>query len=367
MTDSLKRFFSKHLLVWAEGIQRPLPWKYIDNAYHILLSEYILQQTRARQALPYYTKFIKAFPTVRDLANADQDVVLKVWQGLGYYSRARNLHFAANQIMNDFNGRVPDNFEDLKKLKGVGDYTAAAVASFAFNRANAVVDGNVYRVLSRFFTIDEDFYSSTGKKLYTKLANDLIDKNKPAVYNQAIMDFGAIQCIPKNPNCSSCILKTKCISYRINAISKYPPPKRKIKKKIRYFHFIVLRDKMGEILIKQRVENDIWKGLYDFPLIEKYSPGMIPKTVIEKFIYSKLQIQGQNITYNSSVELSQVLTHQKIYSTFYLIDITKHKKQTEPYFLLNPKNLSKFAFPKSIDCYLKDNYLNLYIKNSYSW
>ena len=354
---------------WAEGIQRPLPWKYIDNAYHILLSEYILQQTRAKQAEPYYQKFVMAFPTVKELALADQDTVLKAWQGLGYYSRARNLHFAANQIINDFNGKVPDNYDDLKKLKGVGDYTAAAVASFAFNRPNAVVDGNVFRVLSRFFTLDEDYYTSAGKKRYSQLANELIDKRKPAIYNQAIMDFGAIQCKPKNPDCSSCLLKAKCTAYQIDKVSNYPPPKRKIKKTFRYFHFIVLRDMSGKILIKQRVENDIWKGLYDFPLIEKKSPGEIPISSLEKFIQSKFLIEtGNDIKYfPKTTELSQVLTHQKIFSTFYLIDIKKHKKQTRPYFLINPKNLSKFAFPKTIDCYLRDIYLNLYIKNSYSW
>ena len=369
MFDSNKKFFTAQLLAWSKIAQRPLPWKFIDHPFHILLSEFILQQTRVEQGIPYYKKFIETFPTVDDLAQAELDSVLKLWQGLGYYSRARYLHFAARQIVEKFNSRIPDNIKDLKSLKGIGDYTAAAIASFAYNKPVPVVDGNVYRVLSRYFGRTENFYNVKGKRVYHQLAEDVLAKNTPAIFNQALMDFGAMICTPQKPKCNTCPLATNCTAYLNQKVSDFPPPKQKIIRKVRHFHYLVISDERGNVLIKKRGKKDIWKGLFDFPMIEKKEKDAVYENEIKAFFQQEsapLLNETPRIT-TEKVVLKQILTHQKIISTFHHLEISMHADQPEPYILLNPKNLGKFAFPKTIDCYLKDNYLNLYIKNSYSW
>ena len=267
MSDSDHHFFTTHLLQWASQHERHLPWKESKNPYYIWLSEIILQQTRVEQGLPYYLKFVEHYPTVFDLANATEDEVLKDWEGLGYYSRARNLHAAAKYIATELDGHFPDTYDSILKLKGVGPYTAAAIASFAFQLPYAVVDGNVYRVLSRFFGMDTPIDSTIGKKQFANLAQQLLDPTKPDVYNQAIMDFGATWCTPKQAKCNKCPLSEQCAAFQTNRVEKYPIKQKKLKKRTRYFHYLIF-NYSGQTWIEKRAGKDIWQGLYQFPLIE---------------------------------------------------------------------------------------------------
>ena len=258
--------FSDILSQWYAINKRDLPWRSTVNPYHIWLSEIILQQTRVEQGLPYYLKFIDTFPVVADLANADEDLVLKLWQGLGYYSRARNLQFSAKLILSEFGGNFPDNHADILKLKGVGPYTAAAISSFSFGLPFAVLDGNVIRVLSRVFGIQTPFDTTAGKKQFQKLAQELLDKKNSAEYNQAIMEFGALQCVPKSPKCNHCPIVNDCIAFNTNTVSLLPVKSKKLKVKSRFLHFLVV-NKNNEVLIGKR-KSGIWQGLYEFPFLE---------------------------------------------------------------------------------------------------
>ena len=260
--------FSQKLLKWYKINQRNLPWRDVDDPYKIWLSEIILQQTRVQQGMPYYEKFILTFPTVYDLAKASEDEILKLWEGLGYYSRARNMHFTAKYIVEELHGKFPNNYADLLKLKGVGNYTAAAIASFAFKEAVAAVDGNVYRVLARIFGIKDDIMSNQAKKIFQSLANELIPKNQPDIFNQAMMDLGSMVCKPKQPLCETCFMQEECFAFRHDEIVNLPVKSKKIKVKKRFFHFLLLENADKNIVIEQRSDNDIWKNLYQFPLIE---------------------------------------------------------------------------------------------------
>lgn len=260
--------FSNSLINWYLQNKRNLPWRETSNPYNIWLSEIILQQTRVTQGLPYYLKFIENFPTVHDLAKAEEETVLKLWQGLGYYSRARNLHTTAKYISFELGGNFPNNYTDLLQLKGVGEYTAAAIASISFNENIAVVDGNVFRVLARYFGIELDISQSKTKKEFQKVANDLLPKGKATVFNQAMMEFGARQCVPQNPDCENCVLNTSCFALQKNKIKELPIKTKKLKIKNRYLNYVVVKDKNEHFLIEQRTENGIWKNLYQFSLIE---------------------------------------------------------------------------------------------------
>ncbi len=260
--------FSNVLISWYLHNKRDLPWRNTTNPYPIWLSEIMLQQTRVAQGLPYFLNFIDTFPTVFDLANATEEMVLKNWQGLGYYSRARNLHATAKYIANDCNGIFPNTFSSLKKLKGVGDYTAAAIASFSFNEVVPVVDGNVYRVLARYFDIETDIASNTAKKEFFELASELISKEKPALFNQAIMEFGALQCVPKNPDCTNCIFNNSCVALQKKKVSQLPIKLKKTKVTKRYLNYIVISDEDENTIINKRTSKGIWQNLYEFPVIE---------------------------------------------------------------------------------------------------
>ncbi|MEO1264044.1 MAG: A/G-specific adenine glycosylase, partial [Bacteroidota bacterium] len=238
---------------WFSTNHRPLPWKGEKNPYLIWLSEIILQQTRVEQGLPYFEKFKKKYPTVKDLANAPEDEVMKMWEGLGYYSRARNLHAAAKFIADELNGTFPDTFHEILGLKGVGPYTAAAIASFAYGLPHAVVDGNVYRVLSRFFGIEEPIDTTAGKKLFAALAQELLDEKQAGNYNQAIMDFGATHCTPALPACTSCLMKSKCTAFQKNTVNKLPVKIKKTKRRQRFFNYLILNEK-GNVFIKKRTQ-----------------------------------------------------------------------------------------------------------------
>jgi A/G-specific adenine glycosylase len=238
--------FSNKLVSWYQVNKRDLPWRNTANAYYIWLSEIILQQTRVAQGMPYYLSFVKAYPKIEDLANAPEDEVLKMWQGLGYYSRARNLHFTAKDIAANYGGKFPNDYQKILKLKGVGTYTAAAITSFAFDLPYAVVDGNVVRALSRIFGINTPFDTTIGKKQFKELTQELLIKENPSVYNQAIMEFGAMQCKPKSPDCSVCPMRDFCEAYNNNTIAELPVKSKKIKVKNRFLHFLMI-EKWGKV------------------------------------------------------------------------------------------------------------------------
>src|SRR5687768_10822903 len=274
------RYFSDKVAEWYKTNKRDLPWRETKDPYKIWLSEIILQQTRVNQGMPYYYKFIETFPTVHDLACASEQSVLRLWQGLGYYTRARNLHKCAKVVASRFNGEFPNNYKDLLQLPGVGEYTAAAIASFSFNEPVAVLDGNVFRMLSRYFGIEVEINTLEGKRIFSKLANELIHKKRPDLHNQAFMEFGALHCVPKNPPCSTCAFQATCYASLHGRQTELP---RKMKKKAarkRYFYYLVFRQ--GDTLLMQkRTAKDIWHGLFDFHLIEKNKPIKIEEILNE--------------------------------------------------------------------------------------
>ncbi len=347
--------FSSTLLNWHKKNNRTLPWKVDKDPYKIWLSEIILQQTRVEQGIPYYQKFIATFPTIHDLAQTDESNVLKVWEGLGYYSRARNLHDTAKYISIHLNGVFPSSYENLLKLKGVGPYTAAAIASFAYDLPHAVVDGNVYRVLSRIFGIKTPMDSSEGRKEFQKIAQELINAQDPGGYNQAIMDFGATVCTPKNPNCNQCPFSEQCFAFLNRSINQLPVKNKNIQKKNRFLNYYILLCH-NEIAIKQRNQNDIWKGLYEFFLIETSHPIAQPKELIASYSW-KIVSFGSNNTYWHK------LTHRDLKVTFTIVNLENKDHLPEDMFFIKTKNLSKFAFPKVIHCFFKDN--PLILKDNY--
>ena len=260
--------FYNTLIKWYLQNKRDLPWRKTTNPYPIWLSEIMLQQTRVAQGMPYFFAFTEAFPTVFDLANAHEEQVLKLWQGLGYYSRARNLHKTAQIVAHEMNGVFPDNYKDLLKLKGIGEYTAAAIASFSYNECVPVVDGNVFRVLSRYFDLETDIAQASAKKEFAALAFELMPKDNPAQFNQAIMEFGALQCVPKNPNCAECVFNNSCIALQKKKVHLLPIKSKKTKVRNRYFNYIVAVDELENTIIQKRTAKGIWHNLYEFPLIE---------------------------------------------------------------------------------------------------
>lgn len=271
--------FSKSLISWYLQNKRDLPWRKTSDPYYIWLSEIILQQTRVAQGLPYFLGFTAAFPTVFDLANAPEEQVLKLWQGLGYYSRARNLHATAKYIAGELKGVFPPLYQELLKLKGVGDYTAAAIASIAYGEAVPVVDGNVYRVLSRYKGIDSDISGSSAKKQFTELAAALLPAANASSFNQAMMEFGALQCVPKNPDCGICIFRNDCVAFNTGRVGDLPVKLKKTKVTNRYFNYLVLKDVKGNTLVNKRASKGIWHNLYEFPLIETAAEVSLNETV----------------------------------------------------------------------------------------
>jgi len=260
--------FSNYLIQWYLQNKRELPWRNSQNPYEIWLSEIILQQTRVAQGLPYFESFLAHFPTVFDLAKASEEQVLKLWQGLGYYSRARNLHQTAKIIAFEKEGQFPKTYNELLELKGIGSYTAAAIASFAYDEAVPVVDGNVFRVLSRYFNVESDISSSKAKNEFTALAKEVMDSKQPALFNQAIMEFGALQCVPKNPDCSVCVFNTSCAALQMKKVQSLPLKLKKTKIAKRFFNYLVFQDANNNSVVNKRTSTGIWHNLYEFPLIE---------------------------------------------------------------------------------------------------
>ena len=333
------RYFSDKVVEWYKVNKRDLPWRDTQDPYKVWLSEIILQQTRVKQGLPYYFKFLERFPTVEALASASEQDVLRLWQGLGYYTRARNLHKCAKVVVSEYNGEFPDNFKTLIKLPGIGEYTAAAIASFSFKEPVAVLDGNVFRVLSRVFGIENEINSPEGKKVFTILANKLISKNFPDFHNQALMEFGALHCLPKNPFCETCGFHPKCFAAQ-NKLQAVLPRKSKSKAaRTRYFYYIVIR-KGQSLLMRKRESKDIWHGLYDFLLIEKNKPV---KT--DRLLADTAQALGAPVSVGH-VEISDtykhVLTHQIIHAKFVLVNVGKFQPTRD-------RNLKFYTFGKIND------------------
>lgn len=315
------------------------------------MSEIILQQTRVEQGLPYYEHFIFTYPDVHSLATASEEQVLHSWQGLGYYSRARNLHYAAKQITEEFNGKFPNNYDDLLKLKGIGEYTAAAIASFAYRIPKPVLDGNVYRVISRLYGIESPIDLPKTKKVFIEILNDLIDTNKPDLFNQAIMEFGAIQCKPQNPNCSKCPFSQICVALKEGKVDSLPRKQGKIKKRTRYFQYLVVKHK-NEIAISKRTKKDIWQHLYEFPLIE--SDRNLREDEILEFLISSKRISKDSKVLKISNPIKHVLSHQDIFARFLEIDDPHfYSRNAGKYLFIKDDKLRDFAFPRLIESYLQ--------------
>ena len=321
---------------WYKVQQRDLPWRHTQDPYFIWLSEIILQQTRVDQGLPYYLKFTHAFPTVQDLAKASQQEVLNLWQGLGYYSRGRNLHATAQQITLEYNGAFPKSHQDLLKLKGVGPYTAAAIASFAFNLPHAVVDGNVFRVLSRYFGIDLAINSPEGQRQFEALANELLDAHNPALHNQAIMEFGALQCKPVSPNCAICPVLTTCMAHQTAQVAQLPIKIKKVKVRKRYFVYHLMANAKQQLAFSKRGPKDIWEGLYEFPLQEFDS-----QEHMLAFLESKSVV---------GAKFQHLLTHQKI-EAYFVKEVPQDWPQTQ-YIFLDLAALQAHPIPRLIDKFL---------------
>ena len=355
--SSKKQGFSAILLKWNKlRNKRSMPWKGEKDPYKIWLSEIILQQTRVEQGLAYYKRFIQVFPDVHQLAKASEEKLFKLWEGLGYYSRCRNLHFTAGYISNELKGMFPDSYEAIKALKGVGPYTAAAISSFAFNLPYAVVDGNVYRVLSRIFGVKDAIDSLAGKKKFAKLADELLDKKHPGVFNQAIMDFGATVCKPVSPLCQSCVFKNQCVACLSGQTGSLPVKEKRIKVKHRWFYYLVLQYK-NEYALQKRIKKDIWQGLYEFPLIEMEKEETNERSVLAQAAQSMYMFKDDFEVVSTSKKMKQQLSHQTIHAQFIEIQIKKKKRRNTAMQWIQKKQIDKYSFPNIINRYLKSQKL----------
>ncbi|ATV38070.1 A/G-specific adenine glycosylase [Prevotella intermedia] len=323
--------FSKTILNWYAINGRELPWRQTTNPYAIWLSEVIMQQTRIAQGTAYWERFMKRWPNVHELAKATEDEVLREWQGLGYYSRARNLHKAAQQIVGL--GRFPETYKELKQLKGIGEYTAAAISSISFAEPVAVVDGNVYRVLARYFGIDTPIDSTEGKKVFKAMAQEYLPKEAPAAYNQGLMDFGAIQCTPTSPNCEVCPLIDTCFAANNNKVADLPVKAKKTKQRERHFSFIYIRCN-GETAIRRRGAGDIWQGLWELPTKELLGNAIENATLIKK-------------------NVKHILTHQIIFADFYLLETNVPPTLPADYIWIKESEIERYALPRLIDLLVK--------------
>jgi len=344
---------TQELINWYNGVKRNLPWRHTTDAYTIWLSEIILQQTRVEQGLPYFNRFLEKYPTVTHFAAAPEDDILKLWQGLGYYSRGRNMLKTAIQVQQQFGGTFPTSYEQLIKLKGIGEYTAAAIASFSANEARAVLDGNVYRVLSRYMGISEPIDSTTGKKIFKQAAADFLDRQNPATHNQAMMELGAIVCKPKNPACGTCPFNLGCYAFLHNATTALPVKLKKVKIKERHFNYFLI-EKDDKILINKRQEGDIWANMYDLPMIETEGPTTLDELLL---LPAMLRTYGSNLIIKKIfLPVKHVLTHQHLYIRFIVLE-KKPLTIDKNWVFIEVENLKKMALPKPIFIFL-DNFLN---------
>lgn len=344
---------TRHLLDWYRQNKRDLPWRGIADPYLIWVSEIILQQTRVAQGWDYYTRFTRRFPDVHTLAAASEEEVLKIWQGLGYYSRARNMHAAALEIMTRFQGKFPTQHLEILSLKGVGEYTAAAISSIAFNKPYAAVDGNVLRVFARLFAIEESIHAAKGKRVITGIVQSLLPPEDPASFNQAIMDFGALVCTPLQPGCIDCPLQDFCMAYARNEVANFPVTRKKTKARKRYFNYFYIVDD-GFTYITRRVEQDIWKNLYEFPLVETPRPIDISQLAGDKG-FQDLFVDTPQIVIEPSTSLKHVLSHQIIHAYFYRVKLLEEHPFTAPeHFIRIPHDqLEHYPVSRLIGKYLE--------------
>lgn len=335
---------------WYATHQRDLPWRKTKDAYAIWLSEIILQQTRVEQGTPYYYRFLEKYPRVQDFAAASQDEILKLWQGLGYYSRARNMQLAAQTIVQEYGGIIPADYDKIRQLKGVGDYTAAAIASFAYDMPRAVVDGNVMRVFARLYAIDEPIDTARGKKLMSELADQHLDELQPANHNQAIMDFGALVCTPRLPQCPSCPLAASCAVCQSPDALRFPVKKGKIKTTARYFNYLVIRggENMQQLLLQRREGKDIWQGLYEFPLIETLEIVDEQQLIVQLSTCELLAKKDYSLV-RISPWGKQVLSHQHIYYRFVYVELPMLSNIKEQAIIVDLHDIANFAVPKPIE------------------
>lgn len=343
---------SAKLRDWYKINKRDLPWRETSDPYIIWISEIMLQQTRVAQGYDYFIRFTNRFPDVFALAEASEDEVLKHWEGLGYYSRARNLHSTAKRIVAEFNGDFPADYEQILSLKGIGEYTAAAIASLAWNKPYAVVDGNVYRVLSRLFGLATPIDTGRGKKEFYELATQVMDADYAGEHNQAIMEFGALQCIPRNPDCLSCVLTDTCLAYATNKVSVLPYKQGKTKVRARYFHYFHIQQ--GEdTFLNKRLPGDIWQGLYEFPLIETESPAdlsMLEQTDVFRDLFSGCEGLKFSIALR---DVKHVLSHQVLHTSFYQVKVEKVGDNIDYFTRIPSESLGDYAIPRLLHIYLE--------------
>lgn len=353
---------SEIIISWYKKNERDLPWRRTSDPYLIWLSEIILQQTRVNQGKSYYEKFAKRFPDVESLAEADEEEVLLLWQGLGYYSRARNMHYAARQIMTEFGGKFPADYVSLLRLKGVGSYTAAAIASIALGEAASVVDGNVSRVISRLYAIHEPVNSTKGGRMIQELADELLDAHDPGTHNQAVMEFGALQCIPVNPDCEVCPAKIQCHAYANGQVKDLPVKLKKAQVKSRYFYYSVI-EQNGYTYINKRTGNDIWKSLFEFPMVETgrelEAKEVVKKAVEMVAVKVKMEAKHNDGVNQESIRVTKVsqlvkhvLSHRYIFARFVHMELPAELKVHGAWLKVKSEDLEHYPLPRLIDRYL---------------
>ena len=339
--------FAPKILNWYREHQRDLPWRQTRDPYRVWLSEIILQQTRVVQGMPYYLSFVETFPTVYDLAEAPEEQVLKLWQGLGYYSRARNLHTTAKMVVTEFDGQFPHTYEELKTLKGVGDYTASAIASLCFDVPEPVVDGNVYRVLSRYFGVDLPINSTEGITYFKELAREVMDAENIRDYNQGIMEFGAIQCAPKKPYCLLCPLQESCVALKENKVDILPIKLNKTKVRNRYFNYLVWLDGNGNTVLEQRKGKGIWQNLYQFPLLETDGP-LEDGEIEEKMKVNQTPLEIETLSLYNNEPIIHKLSHQHLHTQFWILKTSHILEEGIPW-----KKIDDFPVPVLIADFIK--------------
>ncbi|HEY4538888.1 MAG TPA: A/G-specific adenine glycosylase [Faecalibacter sp.] len=344
--------FNLLILSWFDQNKRDLPWRNTLNPFHIWLSEIILQQTRVDQGMKFYINFITEFSTVHDLANADEQKVLKLWQGLGYYSRARNLHAAAQYISKDLGGVFPDNYKDLLKLKGVGDYTAAAIASIVYHEPVPAVDGNMYRVFSRYYGLENDISLSKTKKVFWDLGLEIIDQKRPGDFNQAVMDLGATICLPKAPKCESCPLNASCEALRLNKVLEFPVKTKKTKVSNRFLHFFLIEEE-SQLALTKRSGKDVWQNLYTLPMVETSTDLLDHPEILEKNIHLDLSFISEE---------KHILSHQHLYIKYYTykpkasaLEDLKHLVDFE---WVNLNSIDEYPLPKPIEKFINYHFFD---------
>jgi A/G-specific adenine glycosylase len=343
--------FNSYIHHWYSLFKRDLPWRRTHDPYFIWLSEIILQQTRIDQGLAYYLKITEEFPTISDLANATEDHVLKLWQGLGYYSRARNLHLTAKIITEQYHGKFPDKYKKILLLKGVGEYTAAAIASISFKQEYPAIDGNVFRVLSRYFGISDPIDTPAGKKIFKELAAKLIKGTDPGMHNQALMEFGSLQCTPKKPDCIKCPLNEQCYAFSTKKTADLPVKLKKIKQRDRYFNYFVLLDD-DYIWLNKRIGKDIWKNLFEFPMIETSSATSV-EALFSMLEVERLIDKDQLVVEKVKDWKTHLLTHQRIKYRIITVRLLQECKMPAELIRVNKKDIYNFAIPKLLETHLK--------------